>query len=201
MPNEIFKPKKEGFFARWAKKKRFVKIKKLMDKQDRVKEEISKMAKLDLRDDKKLEIKDGKIVYKQQQEESKPQFPAGLNFPPELEEQQMPQQPAFVPGLQPQFNPQSMEQIYQQQEQIRQQHMQQQMPQQQMPQQIKQSIQDRMIAVTLKLIDDGELVLQVPLSQIDNFCKEVNEAIDSQSHCIIGDIVINCKHIVFYKIQ
>jgi hypothetical protein len=83
---------------------------------------------------------------------------------------------------------------------MRQQQMQQQMPQQ-MQQQIQQPIQDRMIAVTFKLIDDGELVIEVPLSQLDNFCKEINEAIDSQSHYIIGDIVMNCKHIVFYKLQ
>jgi hypothetical protein len=194
-----------------------IKIKKAQI--DKLKEEIVQMGKLVLKDGKLQKVEDT------QKPESIGPVPTPPSPPLDFEQQamkvaeqvrqRMPPPYSNPPQAEPQFPPlpQFPQQQYQQQAypqyqqqapppQFQQQQYQQPPPQYQMPPQfVQQPPQYPPLTVTIQMI--GETVIQVNVAQekIESFIEELNNAVDNQSSFPLGNKIINGRNILFYTFE
>jgi hypothetical protein len=204
-----------SFLKRETKEQKVVReIKEKKVQIDKLKEEITNMAKLQIVNGKIVKTQDVPQTPTTSQPTQTPPTPQpttnpNMDFEQEvmrekikrqlLEQQQQSQQNEML--RRQMLQEQERQLVAQQQAIYEQQQSQLQQEDMLMQQQVQQQQQvEQEVEVVLRLTNDSEFKMSVSVNEIGEFIKDINTAIEHQTPFNIGDHTINTRHLMMYTI-
>jgi len=198
------------------KKEKLIKLNKKPNKNSKkikkLEEELIKMAKIELKDGKLQKIEDVEVVPETLPPLSEAPVPQGQPVEQPYRQQmrqpmpepvQQYQQPAPQQYQQPapqQYQQPAPQQYQQPEPEPVQQYQQPQNPFQEMQRQnYGAPRQPESIPIYIRLTEDEEINVVIPVSEIDNFLNALAEAIATNTVLQVGNDIISGRHIIFYR--